>query len=168
MGCQSEPNITVYKIEKNKSLINKISKKNESAQLRWVTPNNWVSKEAKDFRIASFNAPSTIGEIMDISVSIFPGDAGGIKQNVNRWRSQLNLPPQDINLILQHATKKSNMLGEYFIFNLTNKTEQKSILAVIIPDKEKTIFVKMPGSSLSVSELEYEFDLFCKSLHWNN
>jgi hypothetical protein len=43
-------------------------------------------------RLATFEVGS--GESrLEISLSSFPGDAGGLLANVNRWRGQVNLPP---------------------------------------------------------------------------
>jgi hypothetical protein len=30
----------------------------------------------------------------------------------------------------------------------------------------ETIFIKMNGSNNNLQELKYEFELFCKSIHW--
>ncbi len=62
------------------------------------------------------------------------------------------------------------MLGEYFIFDLNNNNN--AIIAAIIPilnEKQlisETIFIKMNGSSDLLKELKYEFEIFCKSIHW--
>ena len=113
-------------------------------------------------------------EVIDVSITMFPGDAGGIEQNINRWRRQLNLSPQTIDKIINNAKKQSNMLGDYFIYYLKNKNTKKSIIGAIIPYSERpsfisqTIFIKMNGSDIVLKELEYEFELFCKSVHWVN
>tara|TARA_B110000263_G_scaffold144180_1_gene125085 strand:- start:3098 stop:3676 length:579 start_codon:yes stop_codon:yes gene_type:complete len=172
-GCQSESNITVYKIKKNTSLLTqKNTDKINNPQLSWVAPNHWIEKESKDFRLASYNIPTSNGEIVDLSITIFPGDAGGIEQNVNRWRKQINLESQNIETILKNAYKESSLLGKYFIFYLKNKTNGQSIIAAIIPYSDngqsisETIFIKMNGSVNVLQELKYEFELFCKSIHW--
>ena len=122
--------------------------------------------------MASFDIPISNGKMIDLSITTFPGDAGGIEQNVNRWRRQLNLDPKKINQILENSQKTSSMLGEYFIFDLNNPDNNNSIVAALIPYSDnnqtvsETIFIKMNGSIMALQELKYEFDLFCKSLHW--
>jgi len=172
-GCQPESNIKVYKIKKNTSFLSQTNTdKPNNPQLNWAAPNAWIEKKPKDFRLASYDIPSSNGEVIDVSIIIFPGDAGGIEQNVNRWRRQINLESQNIEPILKNAYKQSSMLGEYFIFYLENKTTNQSIIAAIIPylDDEQTIsetiFIKMNGSIHVLQELKYEFELFCKSMHW--
>ena len=49
----------------------------------------------------------------DVSVTNFSGDGGGIEQNVNRWRRQLNLEPQSIELIEKDIQNKKSDLGNY-------------------------------------------------------
>ena len=110
--------------------------------------------------------------MIDLSITTFPGDAGGIEQNVNRWRRQINLDAQNIDLIIKDAQKASSLLGDYFIFELTNKINTQTIIAAIIPyldnteSVSETIFIKMNGSENNLKELKYEFELFCKSIHW--
>ena len=33
---------------------------------------------------------------------------------------------------------------------------------------EQTIFIKMSGSNIALNELEYEFNIFCKSMYLTN
>lgn len=171
-SCKSDSNISVYKIKKINTSSSKINANQNNRYLNWTAPNNWIEKAPKDFRLASFDIPISNGKMIDLSITTFPGDAGGIEQNVNRWRRQLNLDPKKINQILENSQKTSSMLGEYFIFDLNNPDNNNSIVAALIPYSDnnqtvsETIFIKMNGSIMALQELKYEFDLFCKSLHW--
>ena len=159
-SCKSESDVTVYKIKKN----------SPPPSLNWTPPKNWIKKAPTEFSLASYNVPTSNGELIDLSITTFPGDAGGITQNVNRWRRQINLEAQNEEIILENAKKESSMLGEYFIFDLNNNNN--AITAAIIPvlNENKliseTIFIKMNGSPELLTELKYEFELFCKSIHW--
>ena len=171
-SCKSDSNISVYKIKKINTSSSKINANQNNRYLNWTAPNNWIEKAPKDFRLASFDIPISNGKMIDLSITTFPGDAGGIEQNVNRWRRQINLDPKKINQILENSQKTSSMLGEYFIFDLNNPDNNNSIVAALIPYSDnnqtvsETIFIKMNGSIMALQELKYEFDLFCKSLHW--
>ncbi len=109
-----------------------------------------------------------ISEIVveNVSVSIFPGDAGGIEPNVNRWRRQLNLSPLSIE---QLSKEKLNnpLLGDYYLFHEINNNENRAIIAAIIPQENQTIFVKMNTSATLSYDRKYEFSLFCQSLYFN-
>lgn len=60
---------------------------------RWTLPEGWRQVPGqRPMRLATFEVGS--GEArLEISLSSFPGDAGGLMANVNRWRGQVNLPP---------------------------------------------------------------------------
>tara|TARA_B100001142_G_C14344839_1_gene659511 strand:- start:3094 stop:3648 length:555 start_codon:yes stop_codon:yes gene_type:complete len=118
------------------------------------------------FKIKNPYLSGTKKNIENVSISIFPGDAGGIEENVNRWRRQLNLPPQNINLIKKESMNNP-LLGEYYLFHEFNNTENKAIIAAIIPQKNQTIFIKMNTSFMLSYDRKYEFILFCQSLYFN-
>ena len=118
------------------------------------------------FKIKNPYLSKTKTIIENVSVSIFPGDAGGIEQNVNRWRRQLNLPPQNIDVISKESMNNP-LLGRYYLFHEFNNTENKAIIAAIIPQKNQTIFIKMNTSSALAYDRKYEFILFCQSLYFS-
>ena len=168
-SCNDEKSITVYKVKKTDSLISK--QNNNKSNLNWAAPNNWLEKKATDFRLASYDINAPNGEIIDLSITVFPGDAGGIESNVNRWRRQINLNPLDLNQLMNESSTQSSMLGEYYIFDLYNENNNQAMIAAILPYYNnsnsiiETIFVKMVGSIDTLSDLKYEFELFCKSIH---
>ena len=168
-SCNNEKSVTVYKVKKADSLISK--QNNNKFSLSWTTPNNWVEKKATDFRLASYDVNALNGDIVDLSITVFPGDAGGIESNVNRWRRQINLTPLDLNQLMNESLIQSSMLGEFYIFDLYNESNNQAMIAAILPcyynsnSIIETIFVKMMGSIDTLSDLKYEFELFCKSIH---
>ena len=165
-SCESQDNITVYQIKKNH--LNK-SKKTIS-ELKWTSPKNWIKKVPGNMRLASFDAFDANNKISDISITMFPGNVGGIENNVNRWRKQIGLTEQSLEEILKKTEQKEfPLLGDALIFTLNNDKNNKGIIAVMIPNQNKqTIFVKIVGDLNSILELKYEFDLFCQSIYWNN
>ena len=65
----------------------------ESSQIKWDIPAGWSPVAASGMRYASFAALADDGAKIDISVATFPGDGGDDRENVNRWRQQIGLPP---------------------------------------------------------------------------
>lgn len=64
------------------------------AKPEWTLPASWKPGRASSARIGSFAVPSPDGgEGVDISITSFPGDAGGVGANLNRWRGQIGLEP---------------------------------------------------------------------------
>jgi len=62
---------------------------------QWTTPENWAPGRPSQMRKGSFAVIGEGGLALDISITAFPGDVGGIASNVNRWRGQLGLSPVD-------------------------------------------------------------------------
>ena len=102
----------------------------------------------------------------NVSISIFSGDGGGIEQNVNRWRRQLNLTPEKIEN-LNPKIINNPFLGDIYIFHEMNSIDYKSIIGAIIPQKDQTIFIKINTSKSMSNERQYELELFCLSLSFD-
>ena len=165
-SCNDANKITTYKIKKPEVFSRENTSLKSTSKLNWTTPNNWIIKSKTEMRIASFDAPFSENNFADVSIIIFPGDAGGIKQNINRWRKQINLDNSNLKDILNKSSEHENTLGTFRIFKLLNNSIEQGILGAIINYNNQSIFIKIKTSSIGINELEYEFILFCKSLYW--
>jgi len=165
-SCNDVNQVSTYKIKKPEAFRRKNIPLKSTSQLNWTTPNNWIIKSKTEMRIASFDAPFNGNNFADVSIVMFPGDAGGIEQNINRWRKQINLDNSNLKNILNESSEYENTLGAFRIFKLLNNTIDKGILGAIINYNNQSIFIKIKSSSIGINELEYEFILFCKSLYW--
>ena len=67
------------------------STEQEKPQITWDVPSGWKSVSPSPMRYASFTVAGKGGESGDVSISSFPGNAGGDLANVNRWRAQIGL-----------------------------------------------------------------------------
>ena len=56
-------------------------------------PTTWKDGKTSSMRIASLKVDDQNGSELDISVTTFPGDVGGLLANVNRWVGQIELSP---------------------------------------------------------------------------
>ena len=61
--------------------------------LSWSTPEGWVERPPATFRDANFLVSGD--ERAECYLTTIGGEAGGLEPNINRWRSQLSLPPLD-------------------------------------------------------------------------
>jgi hypothetical protein len=59
----------------------------------WETPESWKSVPAPRMVHSKWMATSEKSGSADVTVSVFPGEAGGLLPNLNRWRSQVGLGP---------------------------------------------------------------------------
>lgn len=76
------------------------------AALTWQAPDNWLDQGASGMRRGSFQVPGENGETADLSIIAFPGDAGGLAANINRWRGQVGLPnlsPAQVDASVEHT-----------------------------------------------------------------
>ena len=93
-GCNNNEsdNVHSYRIPKPNITLNQTeSSPTKNTELfSWNIPDNWISTNKTQFSQANYLIPSFKGSA-DISISYFAGNAGGVEDNVNRWRRQLEL-----------------------------------------------------------------------------
>lgn len=64
-----------------------------SSQWPWSVPDNWTLVPGeRPMRLATYQMQGLTGPV-EVAISRFPGDVGGMLANVNRWRGQVGLPP---------------------------------------------------------------------------
>ena len=114
-------------------------------------------------RLASFDVPYSLGA-GDLSVMVLAGDGGGIQANINRWRGQINLPPQTLNEILSLSEQRENRLSDYNLFTLINISKMdQAFISAIMPLDNNTIFVKLNIHANGIKEVKEDFLSFCDS-----
>ena len=94
---------------------------------KWVKPEGWSEQPLSEMRLGSFKVDGPDATSADVSVTAFPGEAGGLAPNVNRWRSQLQLPPMDEDQ-LQQTIQRTEVEGvpTYLVDIRTPETRQNS------------------------------------------
>lgn len=140
--------------------------KNNKINFSWDAPDSWIKTKGNNFALAVYNF-TAFGENVKISITEFPGLAGGIKDNVNRWRKQLGLPSQTIDQINDESILHSNAMGEFSMHKIINiKNPNLAFLSAILPLKESTVFVKLESSKEGLNRLEDIFLNFCSSFEY--
>ena len=113
--------------------------------------------EKERFRIDAADANGTAS----VSLSVLPGDGGGLLGNVNRWRKQLGLEAlaeQD----LAEAMRPVEALGPEARLVDINGTSARfpgetRLVGVIVPRNELTWFYKLMGNTPVVDGAKTEF-----------
>ena len=156
LSCQSS--INIYTVPKEES------QKESSIQveLSWTAPPSWKEKALSEFRKASFEIQSHEGKA-DFSVVAFPGDAGGLLANINRWRGQLQLPPFTEETLRRAIRNETHQRFQFKIVYFEGKNKE-AILAAILSHADQTWFFKLSGPSKLVSNQRRNFTLFLESL----
>ena len=142
----------------------------DPSKLDYDTPAGWVKQADKPMRLVTFK-PSDASS-SECYVSLLAGEAGGVSNNVQRWRSQMGL--QDLGAAELAKLPKLGVLGREATLvdlngklndSMTNRTIEKArFLGVICPLDGWTLFVKMTGPEAEVTAAKEAFLSFCKSL----
>jgi hypothetical protein len=125
----------------------------DAPALRWQAPPDWKPKAASAMRKGSYSVGRG-GEEVDISITAFPGDVGGLAANVNRWRGQVGLQPVDESA-LGTVTEAFDANGVHFTVvdcAGTAPSGAQRIVAAIVPLQGATWFFKMTGPAALVED----------------
>jgi len=122
------------------------------ASLEWTAPAGWKTKTKSSMRKGSY----TIGDDetgADMAITAFPGDVGGNLANVNRWRSQLDLPPIAENELAAALTPVEANGLKMLVVDLAGGTKEKPLrmLGAIVPFDHATWFFKLTGPDALVA-----------------
>jgi hypothetical protein len=127
--------------------------------LSWTLPDGWRTAPEKPMRAASFFAGP--GESVECYVSIFPGEAGGLLANVNRWRGQLDLP--ELTGVDCEHLESFPMLGRRGVV-VEIEGKGTKLVGAACTGSDHSVFVKMTGPPELVREQRGAFLAFCMSL----
>jgi hypothetical protein len=137
-----------------------------STPVTWQKPAGWSEQLLSEMRQGSFKAVGSDGKSADISIISFPGEAGGIAANINRWRGQLNLPllsPEE----LEKSTQRMEVEGvPTYLVDLhspENAENPSRILGAVFQTPDRAWFVKMTGEPALLESEKENFLGFVRS-----
>ena len=134
----------------------------------WKLPEGWVEQSASSMVLASFLASGKTGKA-EVSVSMFPGDVGGVLANVNRWRGQLGLSPISESDLPQATSQVDLGSSKGVLVDMTGQNVRTGsaarMLAAIVPRDGNTWFYKMMGDAAVITEQKQAFLEFAASAH---
>ena len=174
-SCNND-RIEVYKIPKEGM---KVAMESESAALapspgnpaRWTKPDGWSEQPLSEMRLGSFKVDGPNATSADVSVTAFPGEAGGLISNINRWRGQLQLAPLDEDQLSRslQRTEVENVPTYLVDFQTAgNASKPSRILGAVLQTADRTWFVKMTGSPELIESQRQKFLDFVKSFRFNS
>ena len=132
----------------------------------WSAPNIWTTKPLGAMRKGSFIVRGSDGAEADLSIISFPGDAGGIAENLNRWRGQIQLPPLDPAALASGSSTTANGSLRFTIVDYTGKSANGStrLIGAILPLDNETYFFKLIGAESAVGQNKQPFLDFLKTV----
>lgn len=138
-----------------------------TGELQWALPKGWTDSRTGGMRYATLK-PTAAGKI-DVSVTVFPGPAGGEIANVNRWRNQIGLPPVDETALAKDRKALRSPAGSLAIFDYTSDGQTKTrLVAAILFAGGNSWFVKMVGDAGPVAASRADFIRLLESLRLAN
>ena len=100
-------------------------------------------------RKASFVVEGADGAKVDISVTSFQGESGGLLANINRWRGQLGLDAVDAEQLESIIERRTLAGRDFVIVDLVNDRapadKKQRVIGAIVPAPGETWFFKMTG-----------------------
>lgn len=135
-----------------------------TGELSWKLPKGWTeSRSGGGMRYATLK-PSAPGKV-DVSVTVFPGPAGGELANVNRWRNQIGLAPIDEAELARGRKALKSPAGDLAIFDYTSDGATRTrLVAAILFAGGNSWFVKMVGDAGPVAASRADFVRLLESL----
>jgi hypothetical protein len=138
---------------------------------KWAQPDGWSPQPLAEMRVASFKVAGANANSADVSVTAFPGGAGGLGPNLNRWRGQLQLPPlSDDELSTAVQRIEVDNAPTYLVDFQTADTNPKPsrILGAVMQTSDRTWFVKMTGPPDLLENQRQKFLDFVRSFHFTS
>lgn len=138
-------------------------------RLLWSVPEGWVQDEtSSDLQEINIIVPSAstndANEATYATIVTLPGETGGIVANVNRWRDQVGLMPQQEDEVMAQIRTLESQHGAVSSFEIEGN--EKAVLVAFIEQPDETAFIKIIGDKNTVAENRETFQEFVKSVHY--
>src|SRR4051794_33792772 len=173
-GCQRRT-VQVYDISKPAGrpaelmTASNLASPTPSARVSWTKPAAWQEQPPSEMRQGSFRVEGPDGVSADISVVSFPGTAGGLESNLNRWRGQVELPPVSAEELQQTAQTISAGRVQGITVDYTSPAQSAKpsrIRGAVFQTADRSCFVKMTGLPAFVKTQKETFDQFVRSFRF--
>jgi hypothetical protein len=128
----------------------------------WTLPAGWsVDPTPRSMRYATLLA----GEL-EVALSRFPGDVGGVEANVNRWRQQLGLEPLTREGLAATFEPVQVDGADGVFVDLRSSTGDVRMIVALLPRADETWFVKVSGPVALVEREEARLRELVSSLRF--
>jgi hypothetical protein len=140
-------------------------------EVAWTVPGPWRSVERDEpMRQATFLAGGD-QQPVEIAVSSFPGNVGGVQANINRWRRQLGMgptqtPPDPIAEF--HRGGLHTQVFEITAPAAEGQDQRKQILVAMLHGRGHTWFVKINDTPKRIDSQQEAMLAFARSFKLKN
>jgi hypothetical protein len=136
----------------------------------WTAPEAWKALPAGGMRMASFQLEDMSKNDFDCSITKLGPVAGGLADNINRWRRQIKLEPLDAAAIEESVDRLKTASGLLVARCQLNSagdnaptSTDRSMRVAIIQEADATIFIKLVGRHDAVAANIDSFDALVAS-----
>jgi hypothetical protein len=159
LGCQEEEPIRRYKIPR------------EETEISYATPEGWQKQQKLvPMSVATLHVRDG-DQLAVVTITPLAGEAGGLLDNVNRWRGRdLKLPPVNEEQLRQDVKtiRVAGLPGHYV--DLTGPEaaggKRQRVLGVILKRGDRTWFFKMLGPAAVIEKQKAAFEQFLDSVRF--
>jgi len=141
------------------------------AKPSWEVPADWREAPVGQMSLARFEIGGRDGKA-EVTVSAFPGPAGGLLDNLNRWRRQLGLKPVGQAEAEKLVASLDVMGGKAMLVDMNGQnpeTGQKvRLISAIVPRDGLTWFYKLMGDEAAAGREKAAFIKFVQSARYPN
>ena len=129
----------------------------------WTAPDSWRPDPGeRPMRLATYLIP-TDAEPVEVAITRFPGDVGGMLANVNRWRGQIGLPPVTEADLESAIDRHDNPGFEISLMHLEGPESHMLAASIFEPEADRTWFVRVTDSPERVARVREEVFAFART-----
>lgn len=139
------------------------------SELVWSLPAGWKQEASSSaFRLGTFKFADG-GEAAEVAITKFAGGAGGVLENINRWRGQIGLAPvgkledQPVTNV-RVAGRSADRLD--IVANTGDAAQRQRMIVVTLLRDDVAYFIKMTGASALLDKHLGDFDAFLASIQF--
>jgi hypothetical protein len=133
-----------------------------AAAPNWSVPGDWQSLPAGDKQFARFHVPEQNNAKAEVSVSVFPTEAGDTLMNINRWRTKfVGLAPVGEKDLPQLLSPLDPANPGAVLVDMQN--DNKRLIGAIVPRAGGYWYYKLVGETAAVAPQKQSFIAFAKS-----
>jgi hypothetical protein len=117
------------------------------ASAKWKIPASWTETAPGAMQQAKFLAKGDGAAEAEITLSVFPGQAGGLLPNVNRWRKQIQLQPVTEDELEKLVQTQDVPTGKMTVLDMSDANGGNRLVAAIVVRSGQSWYFKIKGDS---------------------
>jgi hypothetical protein len=137
---------------------------------KWSPAANWAAVPLTSTRKGSWRAPADAAadQQVEISVTVFQGNLGGLLANVNRWRGKVGLPGDLTDANLADNVKTISLDGRDAQMVELDGPAGQSLDGVLVIRPDRVWSLLLSGSTDAVKAQRAAFRAFLDSIQWQD